>query len=49
LIQPLKDIGFLEPVGANFKVPMLYRSGLAITQGAAFRKAADDQDEEDDD
>jgi hypothetical protein len=46
LIQPLKEIGFLEPVGANFKVPMLYRSGLAITQGAAFRKAADDQDEE---
>jgi hypothetical protein len=49
LVQPLKEIGFLEPVGANFKVPMLYRSGLAITQGSAFPKVADDQGEEDED
>ena len=51
LVQPLKDIGFLEPVGSNFKVPMLYRSGLGITQGAAFPKettdsAGDDEDED---
>jgi hypothetical protein len=49
LIQPLKEIGFLEPVGANFKVPMLYRSGLAITQGAAFSKSSDDGEEAADD
>jgi hypothetical protein len=49
LIQPLKEIGFLEPVGTNFKVPMLYRSGLAITQGAAFPKASTNGDEDEDD
>jgi hypothetical protein len=36
MIQILRDIGFLEPVGSNFKVPMLYREGLSITQGKAF-------------
>lgn len=35
-LRILKDLGFLEPVGATFKVPMLYRSGLDITQGKAF-------------
>lgn len=35
-IQRLKDIGFLEEVGQNFKIPMLYRDGLAISQGKAF-------------
>ena len=49
LVQPLKDIGFLEPVGANFKIPMLYRSGLAITQGAAFSKPTSDGAEDDED
>ena len=49
LTQPLKDIGFLEPVGSNFKVPMLYRSGLSITQGAAFPKTGGEPDDEDDD
>jgi hypothetical protein len=32
----LVSIGFLEPVGSNFKVPMLYRGGLSVTQGKAF-------------
>ena len=49
LVQPLKDIGFLEPVGANVKVPMLYRSGLAITQGAAFSRPRSDGEEDDED
>lgn len=31
----LQQIGFLEPVGLNFKIPMLYRPGLGITQGKA--------------
>ena len=34
-VQFLKTIGFLEPVGQNYKVPMLYRNGLNITQGKA--------------
>lgn len=41
-VRILTELGFLEPVGANFKVPMLYRSGLRITQGKAF--AADTQE-----
>ena len=32
----LESIGFLEKVGGNFKIPMLYRGGLEITQGKAF-------------
>jgi hypothetical protein len=39
-IKPLQDIGFLEEVGNSFKIPMLYRDGLNITQGKAFE--ADD-------
>jgi hypothetical protein len=35
-IKYLQLIGFLEPVGSNYKVPMLYRGGLDITQGKAF-------------
>ncbi len=40
LLKPLTEIGFLEPVGSNFKIPMLYRSGLEITQGKAFQPSA---------
>jgi hypothetical protein len=32
----LMDIGFLEKFGDNYKIPMLYRDGLGITQGKAF-------------
>jgi len=35
-IKPLIDIGFLEQTGETFKIPMLYRDGLEITQGKAF-------------
>ena len=35
-IRPLLDMGFLEEVGGTFKVPMLFRDGLEITQGKAF-------------
>jgi hypothetical protein len=34
--KPLLEIGFLEATGDTFKVPMLYRQGLSITQGKAF-------------
>lgn len=51
----LRSLGFLEQVGSSFKVPMLYRDGLSITQGKAFAvaKAAtstlNEEDEEDED
>ena len=32
----LLDIGFLEQTGDTYKVPILYRDGLNITQGKAF-------------
>jgi hypothetical protein len=32
----LMEIGFLEQVGESYKIPMLYRDGLNITQGKAF-------------
>ena len=35
-IKPLVQLGLLEEVAGSFKVPMLYRSGLEITQGKAF-------------
>lgn len=35
-VKPLVEMGFLEEVGESFKVPMLYRDGLEITQGKAF-------------
>jgi hypothetical protein len=47
----LTEIGFLERVGSNYKVPMLYRYGLGITQGKAFvvvGEAMKDEDEEED-
>jgi hypothetical protein len=36
VIQALMDLGFLEQIGESFKIPMLYRDGLSITQGKAF-------------
>jgi hypothetical protein len=35
-IKPLIVMGFLEEIGGSFKIPMLYREGLQITQGKAF-------------
>lgn len=34
--KSLMDIGFLEQVGRSYKIPMLYRDGLNVTQGKAF-------------
>jgi hypothetical protein len=47
-IKPLLELGFLEQTGATYKVPMLYRGGLSITQGKAFAPddEADDEDED---
>lgn len=38
LIEHLVRIGFLEKLASSWKVPMLYRDGLDILQGAAFPK-----------
>ena len=35
-IRRLVDLGFLEEIGASYKIPMLYREGLNMTQGKAF-------------
>jgi acetolactate synthase small subunit len=35
-IGVLEDLGFLEQVGDTYKVPILYRDGMGITQGKAF-------------
>ncbi len=35
-IKALIEIGFLEQTGETFKIPMIYRGGLSITQGKAF-------------
>ena len=50
-VRILVELGFLEPVGVNYKVPMLYRYGLRITQGKAFAVSGDaaiDDDEDED-
>jgi hypothetical protein len=45
-IKPLLEMGFLQEFGGTFKVPMLYRDGLEITQGKAFpSEAAEDDDD----
>jgi hypothetical protein len=49
LLKPLTEIGFLEPVGSNFKIPMLYRSGLEITQGKAFQPTSAEGESEGED
>lgn len=36
LIKSLIEIGFIEQVGDAYKIPMLYRDGLDITQGKAL-------------
>ena len=35
-VKPLVELGVLETVGDSYKIPMLYRDGLGITQGKAF-------------
>lgn len=48
-IRQLVEIGFLEEVKSTWKVPMLYREGLEITQGKAFQVPVGDEVEELDD
>lgn len=44
-IKPLIEMGFLEEIGETYKVPMLYREGLGITQGKAFAPDAPSAEE----
>jgi hypothetical protein len=44
-VRPLIELGLLEEIGGTFKVPMLYRGGLEITQGKAFETAEPDNEE----
>lgn len=46
-IKPLQELGFLEEIGSTYKVPMLYRDSLRITQGKAFETNKPDESEED--
>ncbi len=45
VIRILMELGFLEKVGANCKVPLLYRDDLNITQGKAFAEGGDEEEE----
>lgn len=47
-VKPLVEIGFLEQTGETYKVPMLYRGGLSITQGKAFAPDEEVGDEDED-
>lgn len=47
-IRQLVEVGFLEEIKTSWKVPMLYRDGLEITQGKAFQSSATDNDENED-
>ncbi len=46
IVKRLRDIGFLEQVGVSYKVPILYREGLRITQGKAFQSNQVSEDDE---
>jgi hypothetical protein len=46
-LKLLRTLGFLEATGSNYKVPMIYRGGLNITQGKAFGGASDSDEGED--
>lgn len=53
-VKQLLEAGFLEPSGVNWKIPMLYRDGLEITQGKAYLiygsvgNESEDEEESDD-
>lgn len=43
-IRQLVELGFLEESSGNFKVPMLYRGGLEITQGRSADVASGEEE-----
>jgi hypothetical protein len=44
-IDQLMELGFLEELRSSWKIPMLYRDGLEITQGKAFSVEAHVEEE----
>ncbi len=48
-IKRLVEVGFLEKLRVTWKIPMLYRDGLEITQGKAFGNDPSVKGEEDSD
>lgn len=46
VVKPLLEMGFLEESGDTYKVPILYREGLQITQGKAFGGSAESTSDE---
>jgi hypothetical protein len=48
-VSQLVQIGFLEELKTTWKVPMLYRDGLKITQGKAFQTEASPEESDEDD
>jgi hypothetical protein len=51
VLRVLLDMGFLERIGDAYKIPMLYRDGLDISQGKAYQPegasgAGEDEEEE---
>jgi len=47
IVKPLVEIGFLEELKDSYKIPMLYRDGLDVTQGKAFASTSADEEEYD--
>lgn len=45
-VRQLTEIGFLEELKHSWKIPMLYREGLEITQGKAFSVNEEPDDDE---
>lgn len=45
-MKPLVEMGFVEETGETYKVPILYREGLHITQGKAFAPPNEQGDED---
>jgi hypothetical protein len=45
-VRQLVELGFLEVIGTSWKVPMLYRDGLDVTQGKAFSAEVSGDDDD---
>lgn len=48
-IEQLVEVGFLEALPTSWKVPMLYRDGLGVTQGKAFTETDTENETDADD
>jgi hypothetical protein len=48
-VKPLIELGFIEEIKEIYKIPMLYRDGLSITQGKAYVTDGDSSSDDGDD